>query len=116
MSGPVNRTVHLRLDLRDLRKSIGRNIMNMRRVRRMRLAALSKATGVSMEKLDRWEMGKGEIDLLNLVRIADALKVSPGELVGHNGPDGERRAQMYEMSEFFRELSESRNYDFSLSF
>ncbi len=104
----------LRLNVRDVRSTIGRNIMRFRRVRRMRLQSLSKATGISVRKLDYWEMGGMEIDLYSLVRVADALDVPPGALVG-GGAEGEaRREKLYEYSEFIRELSESRNYDFTL--
>ena len=107
---------NVRLDVRDLRSKIGRNIMNMRRIRRMRLSVLSKTTGISVGRLDDWEFGKREIDLLNLVRIASALDVQPGALVGTYGEDGAKRETLYQMTEFLRKLHESGNYDFSLPF
>jgi transcriptional regulator with XRE-family HTH domain len=66
---------------RHLRYTIGRNINAARLERKMTLRDLSKITFLSEDILDRYELGKGEIPLNALFRIACALGTSVGELM-----------------------------------
>ncbi|MBV9992667.1 MAG: helix-turn-helix transcriptional regulator [Alphaproteobacteria bacterium] len=61
--------------LRALRADIGRDIHAERVRRRIVLGRLAKLSGVSEGKLDRYEFGRNEIRLDELLRIACALDV-----------------------------------------
>ena len=50
-------------------------------------AALSERSGVSVRFLARIEAGDGNVSLLRLVALADALDVSPDELLRFDGPE-----------------------------
>lgn len=63
------------LTFKQLRLRIAANIQSLRREKRVTLAMLSARTGLSIDKLDRFELGYGEINLLCLLRIATALEV-----------------------------------------
>lgn len=68
--------------LRYLRGTIGRNIHRCRSEEKMTLRKLAKLTGVSELLLDHYELGKSEISLDALLRIACALDVELSGLVG----------------------------------
>ena len=59
--------------LRELRAAIGRNIHAARVERKVLLHKLAAQSGVPEEMLDRYELGKNEIRLDELLRIASAL-------------------------------------------
>ena len=61
--------------LRILRKIIGRNIHELRMERGFTLKKLSRHTNINPLKIDQYEMGKNEITLDKLFKIADALGV-----------------------------------------
>lgn len=67
--------------LRHLRLTIGRNIHQRRRERKLTLRKLAKLTGISEGLLDQYELGKDEIRLDALLKIACALRVPVAELV-----------------------------------
>ena len=58
---------------RDLRERIGRNLLRLRRTRRMTLKQLSRRTGLGMPLLDHFELGKNDIELRQLLMIAQVL-------------------------------------------
>ena len=58
---------------RDLRERIGRNLLRLRRNRRMTLKQLSRRTGLGMPLLDHFELGKNDIELRQLLMIAQVL-------------------------------------------
>ena len=60
---------------RHLRQQIAANVSTLRREKRLTLAMLSARTGVSVNRLDRFELGYGELNLLCLFHIATALEV-----------------------------------------
>lgn len=75
--------------LRHLRAVIGRNIHDARVKRKIVLAKLAEISGVREDLIDRYELGKNEIRLDELLRIAcapdlraDAL-LHDGKGVGH---------------------------------
>ena len=63
---------------REIRKNIGQNIHNIRKKKRMTLKKLSH---ISVNLLDRYEIGKNQIGLNSLMNIANALKVSMREFL-----------------------------------
>ncbi|HTY53875.1 MAG TPA: helix-turn-helix domain-containing protein [Candidatus Binataceae bacterium] len=67
--------------LQALRAAIGRNIHDARIHRKVLLNRLSGMTGVSSELLDRYELGKNEIRLEEILKIACALKVKAHSLL-----------------------------------
>lgn len=58
---------------RDLRERIGRNLLRLRRNRRMTLKQLSRRTGLGILLLDHFELGKNDIELRQLLMIARVL-------------------------------------------
>ena len=67
--------------LRHLRTVIGRNIHNARVERKLVLRKLATASGVSEDLIDRYELGKNEIRLDELLRIACVLGVRVSALL-----------------------------------
>ena len=74
MSQKIQHTVQLRA----LRQRIGRNIHDLRLKRKPTLEKLSRLSGLHPDTLDRLEMGKNEIGLDHIVRLAAAFKIAPG--------------------------------------
>ncbi len=64
-----------------LRITIGRKIYHLRCERRLSLRKLAMHAGLSVRKLDHYEIGKNEITLDQLLRIACAFGVEVEELV-----------------------------------
>jgi len=60
--------------LRHTRLTIGRNIHQLRVKQKMPLRKLSRLTGIPEALLDQFELGKDDIRLEGLVKIACALK------------------------------------------
>jgi transcriptional regulator with XRE-family HTH domain len=67
--------------LRHLRLTIGRNINQRRLEKKLPLVKLARLTGVPEANLDRYELGKSEIRLDEMLKIACALEVPVGALV-----------------------------------
>ena len=67
--------------IRALRRQIGQNIHNARSRQKLTLRKLSKYTGLSPEMLDKYEVGKEEIDLREIVKISLVLKVNIDQLL-----------------------------------
>lgn len=67
--------------LRHLRLTIGRNIHQRRCERRLTLCKLSRLTGIPERLLDHYELGKNEIALDEMLKIACALHVPVTELI-----------------------------------
>jgi transcriptional regulator with XRE-family HTH domain len=63
-------TTHL---LRHLRTTIGTEIQEARRKKRMTLSVLAQQSGISEKLLDFYELGKGEITLEELLRVSCVL-------------------------------------------
>lgn len=60
--------------IRNLRQTIGANIHARRLHRKMTLVKLSRLTNFTINRLDMFEMGKDQIELQHLFKIAIALK------------------------------------------
>lgn len=67
--------------LRHLRYTIGQNIHAQRSEQKLPLRKLAKLTGVSEQLLDHYELGKNEIGLDELLKIACALELEIEELI-----------------------------------
>jgi hypothetical protein len=67
--------------LRHLRFTIGQNIHHYRSKQKLTLRKLAKLTGLSELLLDHYELGKNEIALDEMLKIACALGVPVTELM-----------------------------------
>lgn len=67
--------------LRHLRLTIGQNIHRHRSQQRLPLKKLARLTGISEPLLDHYELGKNEIALDEMLKIACALRVPMTELM-----------------------------------
>lgn len=67
--------------LRSLRFQIGQNIHRRRSELRLPLTECAERIGLSPRILDQYEMGKREIELGELLRIAHTLRVHVRELI-----------------------------------
>jgi transcriptional regulator with XRE-family HTH domain len=67
--------------LRHLRFTIGQNIHAARLKQKMTLKKLSHLSGVPEDKLDQYELGKNEIRLDQLLKIACSLEMRVRELM-----------------------------------
>ncbi len=76
-----HRAKHMRPALNHLRETFGRNMNQTRLAQRMTLRTLSELSLIPLEKLDKLEMGMGEIKLHHLSRIAHALNTKPADLL-----------------------------------
>lgn len=62
--------------LRDTRRAIGRDLHAARLAKRMTLQKLSRLTGIPVQKLDWYELGKGEISLEELLKLGCVLEAN----------------------------------------
>lgn len=67
--------------LRHLRFTIGQNIHRRRAQQKLPLRKLARLTGVPERLLDHYELGKNEIGLDELLKIACALEIEIKELI-----------------------------------
>ena len=67
--------------LRHWRFTIGQNIHRRRAEQKMPLKKLARLSGVPERLLDHYELGKNEIGLDELLKIACALEVEVRELI-----------------------------------
>lgn len=67
--------------LRHLRLTIGQNIHRHRSRQKLPLKKLARLTGISEPLLDQYELGKNEIQLDEMLKIACALRVPVTELI-----------------------------------
>lgn len=74
----MNYSPHL---LRHLRFTIGQNIHRLRARRKLPLRKLSKLSGIPEFLLDHYELGKNEIRLDELLKIACVFNVGIEELI-----------------------------------
>lgn len=74
----MNYSTHL---LRHLRFTIGQNIHNLRVRKKLSLRKLSRLTNIAEPLLDHYEIGKNEISLDELLKIACVLGANVEELI-----------------------------------
>lgn len=77
-------TIYSTYLLRHLRHVIGQNIHRQRSQRKLTIHKLSLRTGIPEWLLDHYELGKSNITLEAILRIACIPEVTVGELV-HDG-------------------------------
>ena len=68
--------------LRQTRSTIGQNIHAARLQRKMTIRKLSLLSGIPEHRLDQYELGKNEIRLDELLKLACALKSEIKKLLG----------------------------------
>jgi transcriptional regulator with XRE-family HTH domain len=74
-------TQQIRRDIRRVRFAIGERIHAQRQGRQITLVKMANLTGIPAPVLDRYELGKDDITLLDIVRLARALHMSVEELL-----------------------------------
>lgn len=67
--------------LRHLRLTIGQNLHRLRRDKKMPLGVLAGLSGLPRETIDHYELGKNEITLDHMLRLACALDADVGALL-----------------------------------
>ena len=67
--------------LRHIRRIIGSNIHRLRTQQRLPMRTLARLTGISEHLLDHYELGKNDITLMALLKIACALEVEVSALM-----------------------------------
>ena len=68
--------INNRKELKNIRKNIGYNIYKARRCKGLTLKKLSEISNIDFLLLDQFELGKNEVNLNILMRIANSLDVS----------------------------------------
>ena len=66
----------------DIKDEFSVNLASIRRLRRLSNRELAKAIGLNDHVIYHYEDGKMLTSTLSLVRLCDALKVTPNELLG----------------------------------
>jgi XRE family aerobic/anaerobic benzoate catabolism transcriptional regulator len=91
-----------RTDLELLQKTLGARIRAGRQARELTLAQFAERVGLSRRFLTDLELGRANVSLQGLAKVADALAVAPATLVA---PDGEpsRRADLVRLVELVPE-------------
>ncbi len=67
--------------LRSLRIHMGQNIRSIRQQKRMPLKKLARLSRLHPDTIDHLELGKGEINLTHIIRLAVAMDVAPEKLL-----------------------------------
>lgn len=62
--------------IRAIRRAIGANMQAVRMQKRITLQRCARITGISIAKLDKYEMGKDELNIPALVKISGVLEVT----------------------------------------
>lgn len=81
IQGEEHMQAYSKYTFRDLRSHIGRNIQKLRTERRISLHRLENRTGIPAQLLDYYELGKSEVSLQALLKIACALRAEIIELI-----------------------------------
>lgn len=71
----------------EINKTIGVNIRNIRRFRRLSQSELGEHLGVSFQQVQKFEKGTNRISAAALVSLADKMKVNILSFVGEDGND-----------------------------
>jgi len=73
-------------EFKEIRRTIGQNMYNLRKRKRMTLKKLSQLSSIGVNMLDQYELGKNQIALHSLRNIAKALEVSMHDLLIEQHP------------------------------
>lgn len=68
--------------LRHYRSRIGRNLQEARHHKQLTLKRLSMQTGLSERLLEQYELGKNDIQLREMLKLACALNMTMDRLIG----------------------------------
>ena len=66
----------------DMKKIVGKNIKSVRKSKKMTQGQLASMIGRTASSIRKYEMGLNDIPNEIIIKIADALEVAPGELLG----------------------------------
>lgn len=72
-----------------LDREIGARLRSARRARRMSQTLLGDAIGVTVQQVQRYEVGENRISTSALILAARALDLSPLDLMGFGEPEGD---------------------------
>lgn len=79
----MNLTPDEAIQFREMRKIIGQNIHSQRINKKMHISDCAKRSGISIYKLDSYELGKVEITIPALVKLARIFNVNVGTFFVH---------------------------------
>ncbi len=77
-------TTDHRQEWQALRRAVARNIHEHRIRKHWTLHKLARRSGISLKRLDIYESGKSEMNLLMIARIAAALEIETLALMQHH--------------------------------
>jgi XRE family aerobic/anaerobic benzoate catabolism transcriptional regulator len=91
-----------RTDLELLQKTLGARIRAGRQARELTLAQFAERVGLSRRFLTDLELGRANVSLQGLAKVADALAITPATLVAADG-EVSRRAELVRLVELVPE-------------
>jgi len=65
----------------NIKRNIGNRIRHLRQLKNLSQMELAEKVGVSFQQIQKYESGKSEITLSRLNDIAEALNISPAEIL-----------------------------------
>lgn len=65
-------------------KALGEKLYQQRKAKKLSLRQLASIADVDYSQIDKIEKGRLNITIITLISIADALEMSPGELLDYN--------------------------------
>ncbi len=65
-------------------KALGEKLHQQRKAKKLSLRQLASIADVDYSQIDKIEKGRLNITIITLISIADALGMSPGELLDYN--------------------------------
>jgi len=65
-------------------KALGEKLYQQRKAKKLSLRQLASIADVDYSQIDKIEKGRLNITVITLISIADALEMSPGELLDYN--------------------------------
>ena len=95
----------------NLKKTFGANVKEVRSRKGISQGELAEASGIDQARLSRMENGQIDIGILTLEKIANALDVSPAELLINNFSNesslNEKLLQINSLNEYDQKLVEA---------
>jgi XRE family aerobic/anaerobic benzoate catabolism transcriptional regulator len=91
-----------RTDVELLQKTLGARIRAGRQARELTLAQFAERVGLSRRFLTDLELGRANVSLQGLAKVADALAITPATLVAADG-EASRRAELVRLVELVPE-------------
>jgi transcriptional regulator with XRE-family HTH domain len=78
-----------------VRRQFGARLRQLRKAKKLSQEALALESGLDRSYLGKIERGESNVALVNIHRIADALRVGVGELFGIESSDGSKATTMH---------------------